>query len=85
MSDKDDGGQAFPAFTNQYDYGYEKELPATVAPGMSLRDYFAAKALQACIPACGQDSRPLNVSYSQHVSILAYEMADAMLKAREAK
>ena len=47
--------------------------------GMTLRDYFAAKALQ------GQLSRP-NAGYLQehdHAEY-AYMMADAMMKAREA-
>ena len=47
--------------------------------GMTLRDYFAAKAMQ------GQLSRPSagylsEEDHAQH----AYMMADAMLKAREA-
>jgi hypothetical protein len=47
--------------------------------GMTLRDYFAAKAMQ------GQLSRPSG-GYLQEedVAKYAYMMADAMLKAREA-
>ena len=47
--------------------------------GMTLRDYFAAKALQ------GQLSRP-NAGYlTEHDHAeYAYMMADAMMKAREA-
>ena len=44
--------------------------------GMTLRDYFAAKAMQAMT-----HRGEANV---QMVSIQAYAMADAMLKAREA-
>ena len=44
--------------------------------GMTLRDYFAAKALQAMT-----HRGEANV---QMVSIQAYAMADAMMKAREA-
>ena len=52
-------------------------------PGMTLRDYFAAKAMQAII----QSDKYMGVigvnggqfSHAQR----AYEMADAMLKARE--
>ncbi len=46
--------------------------------GMTLRDYFAAAALQAIITANGTfdyDEEP--------VSLNAYKMADAMLKERE--
>lgn len=47
----------------------------TFSHGMSLRDYFAAKAMQAMT-----HRGEANV---QMVSIQAYAMADAMLKARE--
>ena len=46
--------------------------------GMGLRDYFAAKAMQAILS---------NPEYGKEDSALAaesYEIADAMLKAREA-
>jgi hypothetical protein len=55
--------------------------------GMTLRDYFAAKAMQAFISAypCqaidGEDGGiPTD---AESISGDAYEMADAMLKARE--
>jgi hypothetical protein len=44
--------------------------------GMTLRDFFAAKAMQACI-AKGAPLIFIDIAYK------AYEMADAMLKARE--
>ena len=47
--------------------------------GMSLRDYFAAKAMQALITA--PNVRPM--IEDGEVSGWAYKMADAMLKARE--
>ena len=54
------------------------------APGMTLRDYFAAKAMQAII----SDSRYGGLigvnNYHYHRAEDAYKMADAMLKAREA-
>jgi hypothetical protein len=45
--------------------------------GMTLRDYFAAKAMQAIISS--HDNTTLDF-----VSGKAYQYADAMLKAREA-
>ena len=45
--------------------------------GMTLRDYFAAKAMQAIISV--HDNTTL-----EFVSGKAYQYADAMLKAREA-
>ena len=49
--------------------------------GMTLRDYFAAQALQGAISGCA--ARGEVVMYSD-LAGLSYEMADAMLKAREA-
>ena len=48
--------------------------------GMDLRDYFAAKALQGLL----NDSN-MNSSYFNNVGTakLSYELADAMMKARE--
>jgi hypothetical protein len=45
--------------------------------GMSLRDYFAAKAMQGLL-ANGDGGDPV-----EDVSDYAYQIADAMLKARE--
>jgi hypothetical protein len=47
--------------------------------GMTLRDYFAARAMQASITGCA--ARGEVGLYSDWAG-LAYEMADAMLKAR---
>jgi hypothetical protein len=65
---KNDGGPAFPTWDG----------PELVVQGMSLRDYFAAKAMEAMI----------NNVYYQHLdwdktSIIAYSYSDAMIKARE--
>ena len=57
-------------------YGYEIGPGVTVShQGMSLRDYFAAKAMQAII------NDPAWDCYDE-LSQSAYAMADAMLKAR---
>jgi hypothetical protein len=47
--------------------------------GMTLRDYFAAKAMQAYLP----DAMEHNATEGE-LALMAYKMADAMLKAREA-
>jgi hypothetical protein len=60
--DRDDGGPAFP--TNLSD------------DGMSLRDYFAAKAMQS-IMADGKQ-----YSGFDEIAEYAYEVADAMLAER---
>jgi len=49
--------------------------------GMTLRDYFAAKAMQAAIT--GGATRG-EIGFYSNWANLAYEVADAMLKAREA-
>ncbi|WP_432467069.1 hypothetical protein [Enterobacter roggenkampii] len=55
-------------------------IPATeyhgMDSGMTLRDYFAAKAMQAI-------GVTLNDNEHGFVANVAYKMADAMLKARE--
>jgi hypothetical protein len=58
---KDTGGPAFPRT------GWPNET------GMTLRDYFATKAMQIL----------MKENYFDVTAKLAYEMADAMLKARE--
>ncbi|MGR4047894.1 hypothetical protein [Kosakonia cowanii] len=46
--------------------------------GLSMRDYFAAKAMQ------GKLSNPDWIASDERTAIEAYEIADAMLRAREA-
>jgi hypothetical protein len=58
------GGPAFPSWKEDGAFAY----------GMTLRDYFSAKAMQEYVGANTQE----------HGARKAYEWADAMLKAREA-
>ncbi|EMA4504037.1 hypothetical protein ACEH19_003260 [Enterobacter hormaechei] len=46
--------------------------------GMTLRDYFAAKAMQARL------SNPQWIASDERTALDAYQVADAMLRAREA-
>ena len=70
MTDKiNEGGPAFPVTDD-----------AARFPGMNLRDYFAAKAMQGVLAqsiglAMGQD--PI------HIANYAYAMADAMIARKE--
>ena len=50
--------------------------------GMTLLDYFAAKAMQAMID--GRGAANLEQGGYVAVSIMAYKMADQMMKQREA-
>jgi hypothetical protein len=81
---KDTGGAAYP------------EVPADCnsyegRPGMTLRDYFAAKALQGLLacdsPDDWRDQQKREEDYPAYCDSWAesaYELADAMLKARSA-
>lgn len=72
MSNKINGGPAFPHIKKPAAPGIEEVV---TDGGMTLRDYFAAKAMQAMISA----HEPQGA-----IPGWAYEMADAMLRAREA-
>ena len=51
------------------------------AVSMKLRDYFAAQAMQSMVQ--GKGSGSLEQGGYTAISMMAYRMADAMLKARE--
>ena len=69
--------KAFPS--KQYMKVPDQEMITEVHhSGMDLRDYFAAKAMQSF---CWHTS-PVPM---ESIAIRAYEMADAMMKAREDK
>ena len=73
MNEIKDGGSAFPS--TQYVSGIS---PTGHSGGMTLRDYFAAKALQALMTR----DFVKDIDYKEFCGE-AYRMADAMLKARE--
>jgi hypothetical protein len=64
------GGPAFPC---------HPEIDNPKFDGMTLRDYFAAKALQGMLanPVEGNDGM-----ISKRLALWSYEIADAMLKVR---
>ncbi len=56
-------------------------------PGMTLRDYFAAKAMQGLLANNMMGDASLHEcapDWLSDISVGAYEFADAMLRAREA-
>ncbi len=70
------GGPAFPTAEQRFSNG---TLNVEATYGMTLRDYFAAMAMQG---VCA--SGPGNHVTNEHIASEAYAIADAMLKAREA-
>lgn len=85
MEKINDGRPAFPEICtdikstiiglehNTYSYG-----------GMTLRDYFAGQALVALLPAMEATNEQRDV-ISHYAATRSYELADAMLAARERK
>ena len=73
MSNTNTGGPAFPV---------SEEALIRNLQGMTLRDYFAAKAMQATVQAWISTSQyPIT---DEIVAENAYGIADAMLEARQA-
>lgn len=67
---------AFPG-----EYFNEEEGERIESPGMTLRDYFAAKAMQGI---CSDPEKYAGeYNWIEHNAEYAYKIADAMLKARE--
>lgn len=66
---KDNGGPAFPVEGRYFEYG------------MTLRDYFAAKAMQAYIPITSGAIKRKNLE-PEKICRCAYAWADMMLEAR---
>lgn len=80
MTDKT-GGPAFPT-ENEHQTGHTTYHYA----GMTLRDYFAAKALQGILANKVMGDAALHKTVDEWFSDLAsasYDFADAMLKVRE--
>ena len=64
--------KAFPQIIGEEEYCN----PATkIETGLTMRDYFAAKAMQQLIHLCGEND-------VKSIPLEAYKMADAMMEAR---
>ena len=74
MQEKYDGGTAFPATTLG---------GLSYTEGMTLRDYFAAKAMQSLLTTA--NGIVGTNRYEHRVAETALAIADAMLQAREQK
>jgi hypothetical protein len=69
-----DGGPAFPDPARA-----DRKWSGPPRLGMSLRDYFAAKAMAAQY----SDPKAARDQYPEDIAFVAYKVADAMLKARD--
>jgi hypothetical protein len=85
MTMSNTGGPAFPTTVHNYGDGmYASE-------GLSIRDYFAAKAMQGLISdedwreSADWREEKFEESAADYTACAAYVMADAMLRAREGK
>lgn len=87
MGNLDNGGYAFPIPNADF----QTFAPSTVEEykriqsGMTLRDYFAAKAMQALITGAMSGGAPMKTMQGDDkvAAKAAYIIADAMLKERE--
>lgn len=77
MSNTNTGGPAFPV---------DESALIRNLQGMTLRDYFAAKAMPSVYADYCESASTIGFeeNWRDGVAIDAYAMADAMLKAREA-
>ena len=55
-------------------------FPVGIVPGMNLRDYFAAKAMQGLLSSANFSAEFINEG---HIFSASYKIADAMIKERE--
>jgi hypothetical protein len=85
MSTKNDGGPAFPR------YSEDPWKRGTITGGMALRDWFAGQALSQARDQLFEAEivamfgpRAQNIRREEIIAADAYAIADAMLKAREA-
>jgi hypothetical protein len=73
MSEQEDGGPAFPFVETDLVCGTRFD------PGMSLRDYFAAKAMAAMLSI-----EQVHLDHGEtEIAVWSYQQADAMLKIRK--
>lgn len=90
-NEQNNGGPAFPVDAKVGANGealeYQTGAFTSQFPGMTLRDYFAAKALPCAYMAWNEGYFGMNEDVSEAAKEMAgcaYQLADAMLKAREA-
>ena len=82
MSKQNNGGPAFPVSTGDTTVGHQDGIQTWQFPGMTLRDYFAAKAMQAWLSTFTESRHPAENGGASDVAKASYAIADAMLAER---
>jgi hypothetical protein len=85
--ERDDGGSAFPSISTGVP-GQPPQFQQITGGGMTLRDYFAAKAMHALLTSPNRHTVGPNanaLSNDSQIARAAYWIADSMLKARGGK
>lgn len=77
-----DNLKAFPDPMRGAEQSFVNQSPEKLNSGMDLRDYFAAKAMQALVSKEGRYGFHNNQEDFEDLPMYAYSMADAMLKER---
>ena len=86
METTNNGGPAFPVSTSNEKYGHQDGPNTWQFQGMTLRDYFAAKAMQGMLAdsqtreSCPEDQEE---KWMRSFARACYYFADAMIAARE--
>jgi hypothetical protein len=84
----DDGGPAFPQTFHRYENGNLDTSDMLGCGGLSLRDFFAAQVIGQCLAMTTGEAARLVVKYhdsdgAKAAAVVAYRVADAMLRARK--
>lgn len=84
MSTKHDGGSAFPSADMLAAEARSAGEARQMARGMTLRDYFAAKAMEGLIASSGGEKfGTAHPETNAAFAIAAFALADAMIEARK--
>lgn len=94
MGKREDGGQVFPSpgerFVDKVSGGFLDPMAGygwavDPDPGMSLRDHFAGKAMEALVAHFGRGGTETVSDKYAEISRESYALAAEMLKARESQ
>lgn len=84
MTTINDGGPAFPGQWYDFQPLTGEQVVREQWGGMTLRDYFAAKAMQTLLGSEYTSGHGLHEGWTRALAHESYMIADAMLRAREA-